>query len=175
MCIFRVYWTAIYIYFTTQYGLNIKILYLYIKELWNTSKQLEQCWKFHWEYGKNNRGPALLERRRAVQRCFRGKQRSNIAVQRWFFLLWKIDFSALIRKENWIRIDQRAEPALINNFQVMYSAESELNQLWSELIISESAYQRWYSLRLQPWNCPIIRFRRTTKMKFINILRWSKF
>ena len=59
-----------------------------------------------------------------VQSCFRENQRCSVLI----LLLWKIDFSALIR----------AESALYRDFQVLYNAESDLKQHWSAVIIPES-------------------------------------
>ena len=60
------------------------------------------------------------------QRCFRGNQPGDSA-----------DFAAL---KNWFSALMRAESALFLfwDFRVMHSAESEMKQRWSALIISES-------------------------------------
>ena len=97
----------------------------------NMSGKWELCaskliwFEIFWKIMIIDRRNVILNRRdiSAVQSCFRKNQRCLALI----LLLWKLDFSTLIRVES----------MLFRDFQVMYSSESVLKQRWSALIIFE--------------------------------------
>ena len=107
-------------------GLKIIIWRLDVEVLRNLSGKNEN-WteKFHPESMENQQCSKLFNRKSTLlsgeTRLLQEKLALKQSCSALILLLWKIDFSAPIR-----------------DFQVMYSAQSELKQRWSTLTISES-------------------------------------